>query len=75
MERGPRDREEVYTLALEATLALGPSPTPVDVLGTDISLAALAAAAAARYRERAVRLLARGSASAICGSSRATGTR
>jgi chemotaxis protein methyltransferase CheR len=50
--------EEAYTLALEATLALGASPAPVDVLGTDISPAALAAAAAGRYGERAVRLLA-----------------
>lgn len=50
--------EEAYTLALEAILALGVSPGPVDVLGTDISAAALAAAAAGRYGERSVRLLA-----------------
>jgi len=49
--------EEAYTLALEAMLAVGVSPGPVDVLGTDISAAALAAAAAGRYGERAVRLL------------------
>ncbi len=49
--------EEAYTLALEAMLALGGTPGPVDVLGTDISAAALAAAAAGRYGERAVRLL------------------
>jgi chemotaxis protein methyltransferase CheR len=50
--------EEAYTLALEAVLALGGWPAPVDVLGTDISPAALAAAAAGCYGERAVRLLA-----------------
>jgi chemotaxis protein methyltransferase CheR len=50
--------EEAYTLALEAMLALGATPGPVDVLGTDISAAALTAAAAGRYGERAVRLLA-----------------
>ena len=49
--------EEAYTLALEAVLALGAPPSPVDVLGTDISTAALAAAAAGRYGERAVRQL------------------
>lgn len=49
--------EEVYTLALEAMQALGSTPAPVDVLGTDISAAALATAAAARYGERSVRLL------------------
>ncbi len=49
--------EEAYTLALEATLALGSAPAPVDVLGTDISRAALAGAAAGCYGERAVRLL------------------
>ena len=50
--------EEAYTLALEATLALGCSPAPVDVLGTDISPAALAAAEGGCYGGRAVRLLA-----------------
>ena len=50
--------EEAYTLALEAVLALGFPPGPVDVLGTDISAAALATAAAGRYGDRAVRLLA-----------------
>ena len=49
--------EEAYTLALEAVLALGARPGPVDVLGTDISTAALAAAATGRYGERAVRQL------------------
>jgi chemotaxis protein methyltransferase CheR len=49
--------EEVYTLALEAVQALGRTPAPVDVLGTDISAGALAAAAAGRYGERSVRLL------------------
>jgi chemotaxis protein methyltransferase CheR len=52
--------EEAYTLALEAVLALGCPPGPLDVLGTDISAAALATAAAGRYGERAVRLLAPG---------------
>ena len=47
--------EETYTLALLAAEALAAVPVPVDVLGTDISVAALAAAAGARYGDRAVR--------------------
>jgi chemotaxis methyl-accepting protein methylase/Tfp pilus assembly protein PilF len=50
--------EEAYTLALLADEAFAPATAPVDVLGTDISVAALAAAAAGQYRERAVRALA-----------------
>ena len=49
--------EEAYTLALLADQAFGVLQAPVDVLGTDISVAALEAAAAGRYRERAVRSL------------------
>ena len=59
--------EEAYTLALLAAEALAAEalaaealaaealPAPVDVLGTDISIAALAAADRARYGDRAVR--------------------
>lgn len=50
--------EEAYTLALLADEAFAPALAPVDVLGTDISVAALAAAVAGRYGERAVRALA-----------------
>jgi chemotaxis protein methyltransferase CheR len=50
--------EEAYTLALLADEAFAPAKAPVDVLGTDISVAALAAAVAGQYRERAVRALA-----------------
>jgi chemotaxis protein methyltransferase CheR len=50
--------EEAYTLALLADEAFAPAHAPVDVLGTDISVAALAAAAAGQYRERAVRAVA-----------------
>jgi predicted TPR repeat methyltransferase len=50
--------EEAYTLALLADEAFAPANAPVDVLGTDISVAALAAAAAGQYGERAVRAVA-----------------
>lgn len=49
--------EEPYTLALLAAEAFAPADPPVDVLGTDVSLAALEGAARGRYRERAVREL------------------
>jgi chemotaxis protein methyltransferase CheR len=50
--------EEAYTLALLADEAFAPAIAPVDVLGTDISVAALAAAVDGRYGERAVQALA-----------------
>jgi chemotaxis protein methyltransferase CheR len=47
--------EEAYTLALLASQAFDTDEPPIDILGTDISLAALADAERGCYRERAMR--------------------
>ena len=50
--------EEVWSLAILASEALGRGPTPVTILGTDVSAAALERAAAGEgYSERSVRNL------------------
>jgi chemotaxis protein methyltransferase CheR len=48
--------EEVYSLGLLATEALGTDP-PIEILGTDLSLSALASAEQGLYRARSMRLV------------------